>query len=500
MATKNETKTMKFIATVGIVHALSTKAYKSVFHALAELVINALDAARRRGVEPDVSIDFWEKGQHRFAVNSPGISITDNGTGFTDEVIAAYCRVGESARVGHGRHGLGKLAALALTRGSQYMIVSATKDGAPDLYTINTADIFSGQGFAAEGTRRNKDYGMPADGPFTQIFIPDMVKLDPDMVREELKFLLPMTKWKVRVNGKRVEPLQFEGQLKHTTDILRDLGGSVHFRVARFDGDISKKPHGVLLTDKDTGRIVTDLDQQPKAVLRQIERVLFHPALMATIAVPNLESYSAMNRSGLTADFWDSDAGSVLIALMNAFGASMARELVEDDKPKAKDPILNYIDQMQSAFDKAFGHPQVQKEDLEQSTNGNTGPGNIAGPGGTNGSGGSGAGGGGGGGGGGGTTHRRKRVFVKIEDETYQVMTMPATGLRVPAEARSGGIMVVNTAHPAIKYAAEKLSERHLVIVRAIVDAHVDHTREADAPNKVSDQWSLLCKFLTSTT
>lgn len=493
-------RNLVFKPTPGVIRALSGNLYKNPLKAVAELVINGLDAANRRLVKPAIRVDFWKMGSHPLSGGPLSLSVTDNGCGFTDEIMRVYGMIGESARIGHGRHGVGKLAPFALTDQGQYHIVTATDNGPSRLFSVDMETMLGGKGFTATQFQRKGDYGMQP-GPFTQIFVPNMTaKIDPERLRQELTYLLPLTEWSVTVNSRPVEPLRFTSELDFTTtEPVPGVNAPVRFRLARYEGDVAKKPHGIWLADMTSGRLVTELDEQPRGVLNDFDRVLFHPALIGIVFFPNIEDWSSADRSGLRAQFWDGEYGIGVMGALNTYGVEAAKELLKEEPHEKKNPILECMMAIKSQLEGVFGAPDKVRDsdtapdhtgeeegDTKDPSRGDRGEGEDTGEGGGKPSGGS-----------RGPRRRHTRVSphsvrLRIEDETYDVMSFPSPGMTVPAQVRKGGSMVINTTHHAVAHAiASKDSrQRFWEMAAFLCQAHVEATRDPD-DDKAGEAWTI---------
>ncbi len=490
---------LKFRAAQGLVKILSSKYYKTLYAALVELIFNGLDAARIRGITPVLDITFWKKGKHPMSPNGPAITIRDNGTGFTSEVIRNYCSVGQSAHTGradvHGQHGVGKFAAFALgsAEDTVYYILTSTGGEESWMWKMDN-NIFSDIEFPESEIPKKARALLPPQGPWTEIVIPDATDmLEPDEVRTALTNLLPipLRPWVVNVQGIPVQPRRFSAELSLTTKAFEVLGGAVKFEFAV--AEVTTPADGVFMIDSDTGRVICDITSLPPSVKGKLDPVLLNARLIGQISCPGLEAESAGHRDGLNVNFWKSPKGEKLIALMNAIGAPKARDLIGDHVSAGK--LNDAVMEMQDAFANAFGPPQ---------------PESIHGGGGGGGSGGGGGGGSGGGGGGGGGGVKPKppvkgkggkpiTSFVRVEDVTYEAMSFEAHGA-TPAQVRKGTVLVFDTSHPEVKRVSQYKGARLVEsLVHFAIEAHVLATRkEAMGGELISQVYTLKGKVMSN--
>ena len=445
-------------------HGLAKNLYPSFLAAMLEIIFNGIDSATRRGVEPKIDISFYATGIHPMAPKSNAVAATDNGTGFTSEVIEAFGNTGESISFGradlHGTHGLGKFAPFALGEGvGEFSILSNTGGGETWVYRVKGDNIF-GQTFEPEEPKRGVEKFLPPNGPFAQIFVAGIDPQDPDEFRANLANHLPLRPLTVTVDGKIVEPRKFATSEAFTTPTIPMIGGPVHLMFAM--AQVSTADDAVWLYDTN-GRQVGEL---LSAVTRPLlDPVFRHPRLIAIIKAPGLEKKSSSSRTGLNAAFWKSGYGRKLLEVLAAYGVPLAKKVIGAAEDIESDPLRASIKVVADLFTAGFGSPDSVKEKEPRSRPTKPGGGNT-----------------GGSGGGGGGDDDPGKTWVRVEDNAYRVMSFP-TSHPLPAEVRKGGIIVINTNHPEVRRLEKVRNPRLLkeAIIRALVEAHVVKTRPTAA-------------------
>jgi hypothetical protein len=489
-----------FKASDGLVRAMSANLYREPSLMIAELVINGLDAATRRGVVPEIAVRFWTAGEHPMSPDSPAMTVLDNGTGFTDEVIADYVRVGESAHRNdarfHGTHGLGKLAAFGLGH-DRFAIVTRPQGSKQVLvYWIAAADVFSGHEIKAERAKGVLP-GLPGSGPFTFIVIPDFNgSVDEAELHERLTQILPIRPCQVTVQDQLVELRRFQAEREVETPPLPAFsGGTIRFRLAV--AEVTGRHDRVRIIDVVSGRPVTSFETLPASIRRRLEPILLHPKLQGEVLVPgNLEKHSETGRSGIAAAYWSSEHGEVLIAALNVYGAPLASELLGSET-KPKGPIEDRLGDVADLFTKSFGEPDdsVEPEPDDKGTKPTDKPGTKPQPDGK----------------GGGLTKkgdgkknertgRRNSppsfggVLVKVEDTTYTVISF-ACDSDSPCHVRLGNTIVINTRHREVervqKMAPSRVREE---LARHIIEAHVA-AKHGDGSDLFGQVYKILAKL-----
>ena len=464
--------------------ALSRNMYHSAVQALVELIFNGFDAANLRGACPHVDIRVWTAGEHPLATKSRAVSVTDNGTGFTEKVIDAYREAGESVHKErsdiHGKHGIGKFAPFALGSESSpvtvFYITTNIGDGETWMFRIDGDRIFSSDG-SKPTLVKGKRPGLPSAGPFTEIFVPvGDVEYDPESLRKELSPLLPLRPWAVMVNGRAVERRKFASSVALETPVIPVFGGSIKIEFST--AEISTDADTVELIDSVSGRIIGDLHSRETRGL--LDPILHHPRLIGRISVPGLEKKSSASRSGLTASFWRSARGKKLVEILNSVGVEQAQKALGEEPP-AHDDLRTLFEDLAGVFQSVFGDPVADpplppkppRDPKEKE-------------------------GGGGGGGGGGGTNRFKPVCIRIEDATYRIESFDTASTTLAAARRN--VIIVNTAHPEFTRLKQAKSPRlyREGIVRSIFEAHVAKTRELASNELFGAVYGLMGRFLSS--
>ncbi|MFA4831238.1 MAG: ATP-binding protein [Patescibacteria group bacterium] len=459
--------------------------YADTRQAVGELVINGLDAANQIKRMPVVAIHLWAAGEHRLSeTKCAAMTVTDNGIGFTDEVITIYGRVAESAQVGHGRHGVGKFAAFALCsqKNPRYHIVTASgNERHARRFDIDGDVIFRTEGFAPSIVDRSDLPGLPDSGSFAQVVIPD---LERSFTAEELiEFLtdhLPHTPWEMTVNGQVVPHRQVKVLESVLVPPIIGVAGQVRIELGKAE-DL-RHPDSVWLMDGLTLRPVAQVAELPRAVRGLLDPNLLDPVLLGNIFIDGLEDHSSGGRSGLAADFWQGAFGRKLIDIFNGFAAPAARRVLGVIS-RPDDLLSSQIAVLGDTFSAAFGAPEIPENFKPQPKGASQGGGPSGGeddedeeedgkepkprdpsgrqptP-------------------GGGSQRRergqRRAAFVKIEDKTYQVISFK-TGGTVPSSVRKGDVIVVNTDHYDVKRLLRKRATDELAVhlCRILIEAHV---------------------------
>jgi|GEM_PF-5443690 len=473
---KNE---LCFEPTDELVFELSSKLYPDPEHMFNELVVNGLDAATRREVEPVIEVRFWSAGEHPLSPDAPAVSVLDNGTGFTSEVLAAYSLVGKSvhfqAHRVHGVHGLGKFAAFGLSATGSFQIITRPRGETKVVcYSISFRDVFSRKKIKATPVKESLP-GLPTKGSFACIFIAGFNEaITAEELRAGLTNLLPIRPCQVKVQTKLVALRKLEAEREVTTPPIPDFGGSavtIKLAVAEVIG----RNDGIRLIDAELGRPVVDsLDSLPPAIRRRLDYRLMHPRLLGDIFVPgNLEKYSEAGRAGIESSYWNSAQGKALIEALNIYGAPIAGELVGSEA-KSQGAVNESLSNVAKIFEETFGEP----DDSAEVEPNDTLPGNLPGvkplhP---------------------SKSSSRDRtstgesrpkktpnpplfggVWIKVEDATYLVMSYRVGGPK-PFHVTTDGNIVINTLHPEI-IRLQKLSVTRQCdeLIRYIIEAHACH-------------------------
>lgn len=474
-------KRIVFRSSPNLIREVSTKLYRDLIEAVLELVLNGVDAATVRNTIPNIQIRFWNKDAHPLVAGSRGLSITDNGTGFTDEVVEAYGLFGESVHINHanmhGTHGLGKFAALALSeedRDDFLVIVTDPGDGEGIReYRFSLATIFGQDGFTPKKVKPSQYPNLPP-APFSMLFIPAVTAgLNKDTLGGELANMLPMRSMDVSVDEVLVPKRTFVAQSTLTTPDIAHVGPvSFQFAVTK---SVSTRDEGVMLVDADTGRRVCELHTLSPTVRRKISPWVMHPRLTGFIKARGLEKLSSAGRSGLDIHFWNLQKGVRLLEAINVFGERLARGLVEETGVESADSMKATLREIQLMFWGAFGKPETFIPGRDQQTKAKE---PVKGDGSTHdypdkrkpttptGHG-----------------HKQERwsAAIGIEGKHYGVLTFPSDGSKTPAYVIRDRI-IIDTDHPEIKRLM-KLSaknQRLLMegIIQAMIEAHVAATRD----------------------
>jgi hypothetical protein len=458
---------MKFVVTPTVVtRKLAADMYGDLRQAGVELVINGLDSANRRGVMPIVRVKVYEAGEHPLSPEGQCLTILDNGTGFTPEVVAKYVRIAESARDGHGRHGLGKFGAFAL--GSQtnfrYHIMTGMEESGMVLrYDICGDDIFKPEGFAPVEVGRKSLPGLPYDGTFAQIVIPDFS--GQFTVAEFMSYLsvhLPHTQWEVYVNDMPVKRRPFKPAHREELPEIAGIDGRVLVELAKAED--ASHSDSLWLMDRSSSRPVVQIAELPGHIRRRLPPILNDILLIGFVWVAGLEDHSSGGREGMSSDFWGSEMGRKLIDILTVFVAPPAQKLIGVDEATS-DTMTDQFASLQTAFSRAFGAPDVPYDfnpgpgDSSRTKSGKTGgsSGKKQSPSEPK------------------KSHRG--TFVKVEGVTYQVLPAPMGGV-IPSEVRRGDVIVLNMQHPDLVRLQKKRSsvEIGFHLRRAVIEAHVAHT------------------------
>ncbi|KKT71509.1 MAG: hypothetical protein UX09_C0021G0012 [Candidatus Uhrbacteria bacterium GW2011_GWE2_45_35] len=474
-------KSLCFRATTGLVLAVSSRLYRDPATMVGELVINGLDAATRRGVEPVIEVRFWQTGEHPLSPDAPALTILDNGPGFTDEVIADYVLVGESVHRAdarfHGTHGLGKFAAFGLSTADRFEIITRPQ-GERQIarYGLLVTDVFSGNEVLAEKVRMELP-GLPTKESFACILVHGFNgSISPDELRERLTQLLPIRPCRVSVQGVQVALRRLEAERETETPPLPAFDHAsvrICFAVAEVTGQNDR----ARIIDAVSGRPVASFDSLPPAVRRNLETSLLHPKLQGEIWVPgSLEKQSETGRGGIATAYWRSDQGEALIAALNIYGAPLAAELVGNEA-KPRGPIEGRLGEVARLFTQSFGDPDdsVDPEPGDNGASPTRKPGTKP----------SRPGGQGGGGTKNGSGKKNKRqgvrpnppsfggVLVRVEDTTYTIISFACVS-EAPGHVRAGNVIVINTRHTQVermqKMATGRVREE---LARYIIEAHV---------------------------
>lgn len=491
-------RTIKFATAPRLVtHGLARNLYPTWLAAMMELVFNGIDSATRRGVEPEIVVQFMAANEHPLSKVGPAVMVLDNGTGFTTEVVDAYNQLGQSVSLGrtdiHGKHGVGKVAPFALGEDVDhfYILTRTQKDDAVWKYRINASEIFGG-GFEPEEVTQPSRLQLPPTNvipTFGAILVPNIEPQDADDIRAQLTHLLPLRPLKVFVDFKQVEARRFAAQTTAETPPIKMFGGVVKMQFAR--AEVSTANDTVELFDTN-GRPIAEL--MSAATRQQLHPVFRDPRLIGMVFVPGLEQHSASHRAGLGASFWKSAKGKKLLEVVNAFGAPKARDVLgPEDEGVSSNPIQRSLSSVAEALTTCFGLPEDpildNPDDKTATEDGGDGP-----------AGGGGNGGSGGGGGSGNPGNPRpprpntpgskaKALLMRIEDTDYRVMSFPTTST-VPVEVRQGKVLVINTAHAAVTNFLSAPVQLRSLLLRAMVDAHVARTRR-DVTEQFGMSWTL---------
>ncbi len=483
---------IKFSATDEMVRVLGADMYENPLTAIAELCYNGGDAALRQGVIAQINVRLWGAGEHPLSRSAPAISITDNGCGFTDDVVAQYSNVGKSAQIGHGRKGIGKLAAFSLMRDwqhSQYHIITAVQNEVGCAIYGISPQIFSQGEITPLDMTRSAYPELPARGPFSQIFIPDWnCSLSSEELVSGLGKLLPLlSNWKVTVNNVPVVNRQPEKLESYTTPHIKAIGGTITFHFG-CDRKTRDRVDSVMLCDGGHG-------QRPVAKLRRIsaasrlDNIFRDVRLVGSISVPHLQDFSTASREGLTAPFWSSQFGEATLTAINVYGAELAAKVLGRDGEKTDSVTSKYAGRMVEDFSKIWGTPTEEelsafgtgimepadgmeknpnpadvdimkpfrnqrrkRDDLSPDKRGRPAP-----------------------------ILRRKRQahVVKIENKVYQIQMGDSPDNPVSSEIRDEDQIWINYSHPCFKR-AEEIGESALrdYMNRVTLEAHIVGTFE----------------------
>ncbi len=473
-------KNIVFRPSPKLIREVSTKLYRDLIEAVLELVLNGVDAATALNVIPLINIRFWKRGEHPLVAGSRGLSITDNGTGFTDEVVEAYGLFGESVHIEHanmhGTHGLGKFAALALSEEDHndfLVIVTDPGDGyGIREYKFNLATIFDQDGFTPQKVKPDQYPNMPP-APFSTLFIPAVTTgLNQDTLGSDLADMLPMRPMEVSVDGVRVPKRTFVAQSTMTTPEIAHVG-SVSFELA-VTKNVSARDEGVMLVDADTGRRVCELHTLSPTVRRKVSAWVMHPRLTGFVKARGLEKLSSAGRSGLDLRFWNLQKGVRLLEAINLYGERLARGLVEETGMESADSMKTTLRDIQQMFWTAFGKPETFAKGLGQQTKhkdptkGDGGkhdypdkrkPATPTGVG-----------------------HQQERwnATLGIEGKHYGIFPYPSGGSMTPAYVVRDRI-IIDTDHPEIKRLTKLSAKNQRLLlegmIQAILEAHVAATR-----------------------
>ncbi len=467
---------MQLVAKAGLMKALSGL-YSSVEDEVAELVINGLDAATLAGHPPVIKIRFWAPGEHPLSPNGPALSVLDNGTGFTPEVIRRYCQLGESAWLGnqrgiHGRHGIGKLAAMALGLGTYIIITRADPTQGIAMVQLNMDSLHTPTRWKKLKQERPGFEYLPKEGTFTEIFIPNFRGgTTAPKLQSQLTLRLPISPWEVTVNGQHVLHRQFTAQLKFTSEHVHVLDGPIQLELGILDTEAADD--AVWLVDKELGRLVCRLESIRRAA--GLRGALCDPRLVGSISVSGLAAFSTPDRDGLQASFWSNQKGEALRNALMLWGNQEATKLLGEE-PGTNDGVMELIQKHLGLFATAFGAPALlqgtttpkqlgsRPHGKRESSEGDT------------------------------ATSRRERTpreqhppqastkpRIRIAERDYEVWTFTILS-ELPAEVRRGDVIVVNLGHPEVK---RLMSRRHAApltfrdgMVRWLIEAHVIATAE----------------------
>lgn len=478
---------------------LGSKYYKTICQPPTEIVINGCDGAFRDKRPPIIKVQIYKKHP---VTDSTAISFTDNGVGFTPEVLEAYGTMGKSRRIGHGRHGVGRFSAFALcadNENPQYFIITAV-EGETDatLIHVNGKKIFDG-GFVGQTIDRNSYPDLPATGSFTTILVPNWHEgFTAAELIDYLTMNLPSTPWQVTVNGVEVPHRTLNILVDETLPKIEGIPGQVRISLGR--NDDTKMPDSLYLVDSLTGRPIARLTDCKGIRLNPILR---NPALIGNIAADGLEDWSTGDRDSIRPDFWRTEYGAKLTVIIDKVVVSKARSILgNSDTASVESLVKECLSSLGETFSAHWGHPDIVQNETpedenddedEESTTTRKPSGNGGKP-----SGGTKGGGHGSKGSSGGKKKHRpdtgddspdEGVFIRIETETYQILTYESNSV-LPAEVRSGRVMVINTRHPAV---APHLKTNRLreVMLRIIVEAHVA-SAYADEPNLFAPCYRIL--------
>lgn len=479
--------------------------YTSKVKALAELIHNGIDSAYRRNVNPIIEIRYWQIGEHPLTKNHPGISVLDNGTGFTPEVIAMYMAVGKSFSKSNvkmqGALGTGKFSGLALTRKVEeavYRIISSTgpnekpKEAIVSMEKIYKSffekDIFS---FAPLST---KYPGLPEKGPYAAIFVQDInTTIKWDEVFADLAYEIPFNpSLKLIINGKEVKSPEVDFQQTISPEV--PFLGKVKIEIGYFrenDQDKIIKRNEIVLVDALNNRSVCPLYMLKSS----LKRILLDPRIHGRIWVNGISKQTSESRNGLKEDYLLSEEGKELVDLLNGSVAKLIHRVLEDLEGTSspnESQCVELIKKAQPMLWEIFGKPEgpfppgnindwvetPEKPEKDPNVNGR-GPDKKKrkrrGPRPEN-------------------EQREDREFsmgtlVQFEGEVYEVSKMAAAG-DVPArviEATGIKRIFLKPNHPwYIKYCMTKNEHNNLLnLARILLEAHVSFTRTRDGKSAV---------------
>ncbi len=478
---------------VQMVDELSDGLYRDLTAALGEAIFNSIDAATLRGVTPKIQIKSWRRGEHPLVAGSRGLSILDNGIGFTDSVIEAYCNPGVSANKGrkglHGAHGLGKFAIFALCAEGHKVFHILTSIGGKEVweYCLDREHIWDASGFEANLVT-GKYPGLPAEGPFTMMFVGDAnPELDLKGLGDELTYLLPLRPLEVTVDNVPVKKREFATKASIVTPAIPNLGVvDIQLAVTKVASGAAHANESVFLVDADTGRLVCDLQSLPPNTKGRLSGWMFHPRLTGLIRVEGLEKDSSASRSGLDARFWTTSKGRRLVDTINCWGEQLARQLVEETGGEPSEVLKKALLEVQDLFWTANGKPEhfapgALNETRQKSPVGKPEDAHNYPP------------------------HRRPttptgkgektprwEMAVRIEGTDYPVIYFTSGGKQTPAYVNKDYI-IIDVDHPEfarlLKSGAPRLLREG--IVHFLLEAHVAATRNAAAARIFSDVYLL---------
>ncbi len=481
-------KEMKLQPTEGLLEALSHNLYDSVDAEVGELIFNAMDAATLANRDPIIQVKIWQAGEHPLS-KGPALSVLDNGVGFTDEVSERYCRLGESFWVHHkqggmhGRHGVGKLSAMALGVGPYYIITRSVHGSGIKMVRLSKSSMTTGAKW--QEVAAGRFLHLPEVETFSEIFVPDFRGgVTPEELQQQLTLRLPVTQsWQISVNGQPVQRRHFSAQVNFVSEDVPILGGQVEIQLGVLEQDSTNQDDGVWLVDKRLGRLVARMGDVRRAA--GIGGAICHPSLVGTVAVHGLAEVSTTNRGGIKAGFWTTPRGEALHDAIMLWGNEQAAKVLGEELPGNKNSML--LDSLQphlSLFEQAFGSPSPQQQEQPSATERprhREGLRSSVAP----------------------TVERKPREpraprteeekrpqlptqpRMRIEGLTYDLWSYVTT-TDLPAEVRPGNTMVLNLGHPEVKRLLSRRQSAPLTfrdaLVRWLIEAHVVENNDGSTP------------------
>lgn len=348
-----------------LVKTLGRDLYASGLDALYELVANAIEATLHWcNRQPKIEI---YTGTHPCYPDSTSIWIRDNGPGLTEEIVPAFMNLGGSARVGSGKHGIGRLSTFFLcnTDPREFTVITRPMDEKASVARLLfKEDTLTLQPPTFEEISDPKMLGNLPSSSFTEFVIPgwDNAFCDEELINY-LAYKLPiMGNWTVSVNGTQIPKANLDQMpIKMDAPEIPHLEGIVRLRAVVSDTPLPRGESLFLVEDSPSGRNMGCVSDLPRSIIKDLPG-LSSRHLRGVILVKGLGRHADTARTGITSTFWRTKMGEQLLRVMKAFFEQMVSKELNArlglDQESGSD-ITTALDNLASVFAKAYGHAEL---------------------------------------------------------------------------------------------------------------------------------------------